>query len=58
MSNLTKPFILNIPNNSEIPSELCFFSPDENFLLLKVGTNVIIETKKSLININNFKILY
>jgi hypothetical protein len=53
MSNLTKPFILNIPNNSEIPSELCFFSPDENFLLLKVGTNVIIDTKKSLININN-----
>lgn len=53
MSVLTKPFILNLPINCEIPNELCSFSPDENFLLLKIGSNVITDTKKSLININN-----
>jgi hypothetical protein len=53
MSILTKPYILNLPIDSEIPIELGSFSPDENFLLLKIGTNLITNTKKSLININN-----
>jgi hypothetical protein len=53
MVELTKTIILNLPIDSEIPNELFSFSPDENFLLLKIGTNVITDTKKSLIDINN-----
>ena len=52
-ANLTKQFIVNLPVETEIPQELYSFSPDENALLLKLGTNFLVETKKKLLCINN-----
>ena len=51
--NLTKQFIINLPIATEIPSELYSFSLDENALLLKLGTNIIVETKHNLLCNNN-----
>ena len=51
--NLTKQFIINLPITTEIPSELYSFSLDENALLLKLGTNIIVETKHNLLWNNN-----
>lgn len=50
---MTKQYIINLPIETEIPIELYSFSPDENLLLLKIGVNAIVETKKNLICINN-----
>ena len=51
--NMTKQFTINLPIETEIPTELYSFTPDETLLLLYIGVNAIVETKKRLMCINN-----
>ena len=48
-----KPLVINVPFDSIIPEELYLFTANENELLLKIGINLITETKKNLLCISN-----
>lgn len=46
MSTTFKQITLNIPNTYLLPEQLFTFIPDENYLMLKIGCDAVLESKK------------
>jgi hypothetical protein len=47
---------ISIPNNKIIPNIISTFTPEENYLMLQIGSNTITEARKSVITLSNKKI--
>ena len=47
---------ISIPNNKPIPNIISTFSPEENYIMLQIGSNAISEARKSVISLSNKKI--
>jgi hypothetical protein len=47
---------ISIPNNKIIPNIISTFTPEENYIMLQIGSNAIIEARKSVISLSNKKI--
>ena len=47
---------ISIPNNKIIPNIISTFTPEENYIMLQIGSNAITEARKSVISLSNKKI--
>ena len=47
---------ISIPNNKMIPNIISTFTPEENYVMLQIGSNSISEARKSVISLSNKKI--
>lgn len=47
---------ISIPNNKIIPNIISTFTPEENYAMIEIGSNAIIEARKSVISFTNEKI--
>ena len=53
---MLKTIILTIPDNEIIPEIITSFSPEENFMMLKIGSESLSEGRKSVVNLTNDEI--
>lgn len=53
---MLKTIILTIPDNEIIPEIIASFSPEENFMMLKIGSESLSEGRKSVVNLTNDEI--
>ena len=47
---------ISIPNNKPIPNIISTFTPEENYIMLQIGSNAITEARKSVVSLSNKKI--
>jgi hypothetical protein len=50
---LNKTVYITIPSDTFIPDIISTFSPEENYLMLKIGSDSLIEGRKSAVNLTN-----
>jgi hypothetical protein len=48
VDDITQSITINIPKNKEIPKELLNFTPDENYIMLKIGLEAVLQYRKNL----------
>ena len=53
---LLKEIRITIPNNKNLPDEIHQFSADENYIMLKIGSDCLMEGKRGLMNISHTEI--
>jgi len=47
---------ITVPGDADIPNELSCFSPEENYMMLKIGYDTLIEGRKVVANLTNDEI--